>query len=131
MRMRIDPRSRRECQSGRPIYATSCLAAAEIITSLPVITATSRIAVWMCTGICSTKTFEEGTADRDPVDQQRKGEHLRRHRTGEAEHGDLDEAGAERDHRIGRDHAAPSSPAAISSDSRITPEPKVPPTSTP
>ena len=36
-------------------YAISCLAAAENITTPPVITATSRIAVWMCTGMRSTK----------------------------------------------------------------------------
>ena len=52
----------------------SCLAAAEIITSPPVITATSRIAVWMCTGIRSTKALARnapGNGDRADQKQRR------------------------------------------------------------
>lgn len=56
---RFDPRSSRECQLGRGIYAISCLAAAEIITSPPVTTATSRIAVRICTAIRSTKNHRQ------------------------------------------------------------------------
>ena len=50
-------------------------------------------------GLC-----QERAGDGDAADQEREGEHLRGDGAGEAEHRDLDEPGAEGDHRVGCDH---------------------------
>jgi hypothetical protein len=77
----------------------------------------------------STKTLARN-APGNATDQKRKGEHLRGDDAAQSEHGNLDHAGRDRDHRVGGDYGR-AFEAAISSDSRITPEPEVPPTRTP
>ncbi len=47
---------------------------------------------------------EERARQRDPTDQKRKGQHLRGDDAGKTEDGNLDQAGRNRNHRVGRDH---------------------------
>ena len=106
------------------------VAAPRIITTPPVMTATSRIAVWICTGMRSTKALARNApGSAMHADQQRKGQHLRGDDAGEAEHRNLDDAGRRpRSRRRWRSRPRLRGPTAINSDSRITPEPEVPPT---
>ena len=106
--------------------------ALEIITTPPVMTATSRIAVWICTGMRSTKALARNAPGTEIAPIRTAKASTCAVTTPERPNTEI---------LMMRGHteitasvaitAAPSRPTAISSDSRITPEPEVPPTTTP
>ncbi len=102
------------------------------MTTPPTITAASRIAVWICTGMRSTKAFARNAPGMAiaPI-RSAKASTCAVTTPARPNTEILIEAGHDRDHGVGGNHRRALEPDAINSDSRITPEPEVPPTSTP
>ena len=111
---------------------TDAAAADEIITTPPMITATSRIAVWICTGMRSTNSRARKAPGSDtPPISSAKARTCAVTAPARPNTEILMTLVASETTASVAITAAPSRPTAINSDSRITPEPEVPPTTTP
>jgi len=105
---------------------------ADIITTPPVITAASRIAVWICTGMRSTNALARNApGSAIPPIRSAKASTCAVMTPARPNTDILIRLVTTEITASVAITEAPSSPAAIRSDSRITPEPDVPPTTTP